>query len=127
MRPDTVPAASADQPAGIAAATAIEFNPVSGNQDEEYIEIVNSNDVAIDVSGWKLSGGVQHTFQLGRVIPAGATLYVTPDSKVFRARASGPSGGQNLIVDGGYQGRLSARGETLQLFDASGRMIVETT
>lgn len=116
---------------GISFAT-IEFNPVSGNQDEEYIEIVNSNDVAIDISGWKLSGwklsgGVEHTFQPGLVIPAGETLYVTPDAKVFRARTDGPSGGQNLLIEGGYQGQLSARGETLQLFDASGRMIVEKT
>ncbi|MCH8921975.1 MAG: lamin tail domain-containing protein, partial [Planctomycetes bacterium] len=106
---------------------AIEFNPVSGNQDEEFIELVNSNSVAIDISGWKLSGGVEHTFQPGVVIPAGGTLYVTPNSKAFRARASGPSGGQNLLIEGGYQGHLSARGETITLVDVADREIISTS
>src|SRR5256885_13389619 len=32
---------------------AIEFNPASGNQAQEYIELVNPNSFAVDISGWK--------------------------------------------------------------------------
>ena len=34
-----------------------EYNPPSGNQDEEYVELVNPNAYAVDISGWKLDGG----------------------------------------------------------------------
>ena len=40
-------------------------NPVSGNQDEEYLTLVNPNSVAVDISGWKLSGVVDFTFEGG--------------------------------------------------------------
>ena len=42
---------------------AIEFNPASTNQDEEYIQLVNNNASAVDMSDWTLSGGVDFTFQ----------------------------------------------------------------
>ena len=97
-----------------------DVNPVSGNQDEEYIKLDNPNDVAVDVSGWRLTGGVQHTFRPGTVIPAGGSLYVTPSVRAFLARTTGPSGDQELFVQGNYDGRISNAGETtltLQAFD----------
>ena len=57
------------------------------------------------------------------VIPAQGTLYVSPNVKAFRARTSGPRGGQGLFVQGNYQGQLSARGEMLQLSDKAGRLV----
>ena len=101
----------------------IEFNPASGNQGEEYVEIVNQNDFAVDLSGWGLRGAVELTFAPGTVVPAGGTLYASPDVNAFRARAAGPSGGQGLFVVGDYGGHLSAFGEALYLDDAAGRPI----
>ncbi len=63
---------------------AIEFNPASGNQDEEYLQLLNSNNVAVDLSGWRLEGGIQWQFPPGTVLPAGWSLYVTPNAKAFR-------------------------------------------
>ncbi|MEX2188923.1 MAG: CotH kinase family protein [Pirellulales bacterium] len=94
---------------------AIDYNPASGNQDEEYIQLVNPNPFAVDISGWKLSGGVDFTFAGGTVIPTGESLYVASDVREFRARASGPTGGQSLQVVGGYQGHISNFGETIDL------------
>ncbi|MEM7392750.1 MAG: CotH kinase family protein, partial [Verrucomicrobiota bacterium] len=34
------------------------ISPISGNQDEEYIELINTNAVAVDISGWRLDGGI---------------------------------------------------------------------
>ena len=93
----------------------LDYNPVSSNQDEEYIQLTNNNDFAVDITNWELVGGVRMTFQPGTVISAGGSLYVTPDAKAFRARATGPSGGQQLFVQGGYRGHLSNFGETIDL------------
>ena len=103
------------------------FSPASGNQDEEYLEIVNSNSFAVDVSGWELTGGVEMTFQGGTVIPANSTMYVSPNVAAFRARGSGPTGGQGRFVVGGYQGHLSSFGETVGLRDKAGSSITSAS
>ena len=101
----------------------IEFNPTSGNQAEEYIQLVNPAQTAIDISGWKLRGAISFTFPPGTVIRADTVLYVSPNLTAFRARASGPRGGQGLLVLGNYDRQLSARGETIRLIDARGRTV----
>jgi hypothetical protein len=102
---------------------AYEHNPPSGNQDEEYIELTNPNAYAVDISGWQLAGGVEHTFLPGTVLLAGGRLYASPNARAFRNRATGPRGGQGLFVQGDYQGHLSNWGETVQLLDRSGRIV----
>ncbi|MGD0516587.1 MAG: lamin tail domain-containing protein, partial [Thermoguttaceae bacterium] len=97
--------------------------PISGNQDQEYLTLVNPNSAAVDISGWKLSGGIDFTFASGTVIPAGGTLYVSPNVVAFRQRATGPAGGQGLFVVGGYNGHLSLWGESLQLLDQFNRVV----
>ncbi len=99
----------------------LEVTPISGNQDEEFIELRNDNAFAVDVSGWTLSGQVEHTFAPGTVLPGGTSLYLSPNVRAFRARATGPRGGQSLFVQGNYRGQLSARGGNLMLHDTAGR------
>lgn len=101
----------------------IEFNPASGNQDEEYIELVNSNATSVDISGWQLTGGVEHTFDKGTVIPAGESLYVSPRQVAFRARTTGPSGNQGLFIQGNYNGHISSFGETIDLVAPDGSTV----
>ena len=93
-----------------------EYNPASGNQDEEYIQLINPNSYAVDISGWKLTGGAEHTFLPGTVIVAGGSLYVCPNVAAFRARAAYPTGGRGLFVQGNYSRHLSNWGETVNLF-----------
>src|SRR5206468_1580891 len=50
--------------------SAFEYNPSSGNQLQEFICLTNPNPYALDLSGWKLDGGVRFTFQPGTVVPA---------------------------------------------------------
>ncbi|MCA9197308.1 MAG: lamin tail domain-containing protein, partial [Planctomycetales bacterium] len=101
----------------------LDVNPASGNQDEEYLRLDNPTDQAVDISGWHLTGGIEHTFRKGTIIPAGGSIYVSPNVAAFRLRASGPSGGQGLLVQGNYQGNLSGFGETIQLLAADGQML----
>jgi hypothetical protein len=99
---------------------AIEFNPSSANQAEEYICLTNTLPFAVDISGWRLEGAVQHTFAPGTVVRSNNVMYVSPDVVAFRARTTGPRGGQGLFVQGNYRGQLSARGESLRLLDQFG-------
>ena len=92
---------------------AIDFNPISGDQNEEYIQIQNLSGTAVDISGWTVEGAIVHTFAPGTVIAAGEDLYITPSSSAFRARATGPSGGQGLFVQQWNSGNLSSFGETI--------------
>lgn len=105
----------------------IVYDPVSGNQDEEYIELTNNNEISVDISGWKLEGGVEYTFEPGTVIPDGWTLYVSPNVNAFRARTTSPKGGESLYVQGNYKGHLSSFPETISLMDVSGDLIGSAT
>ncbi|MHC4742984.1 MAG: lamin tail domain-containing protein, partial [Planctomycetota bacterium] len=102
-----------------------DYNPDSHNQDQEYIELYNPNAYSIDISGWRLRDAVEHEFLPGTVIVPDQSLYVCPDSAAFRARTSGPKGGQGLFVQGGYKGHLSSWGETITLLNR-GNNVVDT-
>lgn len=103
----------------------VEANP-SGNQAQEYILFTNANTYAVDMSRWQLTGGVTHVFKPGTVLPARGSLYLSPDVKAFRARPTGPGGGQGLFAQGNYRGQLSAWGESLSLVDTTGRLVNRT-
>ena len=97
---------------------AVDANPASGNQDEEYVELVNPDTTAaVDISGWRLKRGVEHTFAAGTVILPGGKMIVAGKTAAFRARTAAPRGGQDLFVQGNYKGTISARGETIELWD----------
>lgn len=102
--------------------TGLDYNPASKDQDQEYLELTNPHPVALDVSGWQLSGGVSFVFPGGTVVPAGESLYVSPATGAFRSRTTGPTGGQGLLVTGPYAGGLSNFGETVDLRDAGGAL-----
>ena len=95
----------------------VEVLPQSGNQDEEYVQLSNPNPYEVDISGWELKRGVEHTFEPGIVIRANNVMYVAGKTSAFRARTTAPSGGQQLFVQGGFKGTLSARGEIVELWD----------
>ncbi len=103
--------------------TEVDVTPISGNQDEEYVKLTNPNSTAVDISGWTLTGGISFTFGQGTIIPAGGSLYVSPNTKAFRSRATGPTGGQSLFVVGPYDGHISALGETIQLKNTDGSIV----
>ena len=105
----------------------MEPNPASGNQDEEYLTLVNPNDTAVDLSGWRIAYDVEHTFAPGVVLPAGGTLYLSPDVTAFRQRALSPTGGEGHFVQGNYRGQLSNRWGVRALYDAGGRLVARKT
>ncbi|HWB04418.1 MAG TPA: lamin tail domain-containing protein [Verrucomicrobiales bacterium] len=102
-------------------------NPASHNQDEEYIQLTNNNAYSVDLSAWKLEGGVTHTIKSGTVLLAGESLYLTPNPKAFRTRTTAPRGAQRLFVQGNVNGHLSNFGENLTLKNAAGTVISSLT
>ncbi len=102
---------------------AVEANPPGGNQDQEYVELQNPGTFDVDLSGWTLKGGVTFTFQGGTVLPAGQSLYISPDRYAFRQRALSPKGGERRFVVGPYSGHLNNFGETLTLRNVAGTII----
>jgi hypothetical protein len=103
---------------------AIDYNPASGNQLQEYIQLINTNSTEVDISHWKLAGAIEHTFQGGVVLPRnGGSVYVVPNKRAFRARATTPRGGMGLFIEGAYSGQLSARGETIYLSNKVGTLV----
>ncbi len=112
-----------------------EVDPAPGDSQAEYFQLINPNNEAIDLSGWSVSGAVAFVFPSGTVIPQKGTLFSPDDGflhvvknvRAFRERSTGPGGGQGLFYVGGYEGRLSTRGETIRILDDSGRLVVEHT
>lgn len=103
------------------------FPAGSTTQDEEYIQLTNPNAFAADISRWTLSGGVEFTFKPGTVINAGGSLYVSPRQAAFRARTVSPRGGEGRFVVGPYDGKISSRGELIELRDASAVLVTSVT
>jgi len=108
----------------------VDYMPASGNAMEEYFTLLNTNDYAVDISGWSVTGGIQHVFSPGTVIPSGGgtnqnigRFHVARLSSAFRARSGGSFAGQYIFVQDGYKGQLSARGENLVLLDTNGMQI----
>lgn len=105
----------------------LDFNPTSGNQDHEYLELINNESVYIDVSGWSVDGGIRHTLEPGTVIPPGESLFLTPSAIAFRQRTVSPSGGEQNYAQGNYSGNLSNFGESITLSNDDGVLIDSET
>ena len=119
---DFIPAA---QPANTVVLIASwDYNPVSGNPNEQYVELRNTNSYAVDVSNWRLLGGIEFTLRPGTVIPAGKSLYLSPSVNAFRARAVSPHAGQGLFVQGPYGGFLSSQGNTPLILETDNGALV---
>ncbi|MDB6132216.1 MAG: Spore coat protein CotH [Verrucomicrobiales bacterium] len=116
----------------------VDFNPGGpDSQNQEYFTIINPTNLAIDVSGWKISGGVGFVIPSGTVIPSTVRataadpdrnkLFVARNAKGFRARTVSPKQGEKRFVVSGYDGQLSARGESLELRTDKDVLITSTS
>jgi hypothetical protein len=97
----------------------IHYDP-AGVAAEEFIELINPGDSAVDISGWKLGGGVAFTFPGGTVIPAGGYRVVAADPATILANFS-------VTALGPFTGKLSNLGERVELRDAGLSLIDRVT
>ncbi len=92
--------------------------------DDEFVEIVNTTDAAIDLSGWVLHDGVQlrHTFAISTVLPANCAVVV------FGGGLLPGTYGESLVFTATTRALgLNNTGDTLTLFDASAAAVITTT
>ena len=95
----------------------IMYNPPAG-QGYEFIELENTGDLTIDLSGLSFSNGVDYTFADGTVLAPGEFHLLVADEAAFlEAFPDAPVGGE-------YDDRLSNGGEKLTLKDRENATIV---
>ena len=99
----------------------IMYNPQSGNQEEEYIELHNITGTLVTLyrydksTPWKFTDGIDYTFSAGPVvtIPAYGYLMVVKDLSAFTTRYGGMPPGVQVLDD--YNGWLNDGGEKLEI------------
>jgi hypothetical protein len=95
----------------------IMFNPPSHRTNDEWIEIHNTHDAPINLTGWRFTRGIDFTFP-NISIPAGGYLVIAADTNAFKAIYPGVT---NVI--GNWVGRLSNVDEELRLENAYGEVV----
>jgi len=93
----------------------IMYHPAANEPTLEWVELYNQMSVDVDISGWRISNGIEHTFPNGTLIRGGGYLVVA----ISPGTLSALTGVTNLF--GPFSGRLSNSGEKLELQDINGR------
>ena len=92
------------------------------SDDDEFVEIVNMGDEAVDLSGWTLSDAisVRHTFPDGTSLPAMSAIVVFGGGD-----PTGDFGGSEVQTTGSLG--LNNGGDTVTLSDDDGDVVAEQT
>jgi len=91
----------------------IMYNPVSGNQDEEFIELFNRSTKNIDLNGWRINDGISYTFTSSFNLAPGAYLVIAKDLDLLKTNHPGSLTSANSV--GNFNGNLSNGGERIAL------------
>ncbi|HTY88179.1 MAG TPA: lamin tail domain-containing protein, partial [Candidatus Acidoferrum sp.] len=88
------------------------YHPISGNDDDQYVELYNRGTNQVDLSGWTLADAISFTFPGGTVLATNGYLVIARNAARLRANYS------NLNLTnclGDFSGKLSGSGERLAL------------
>jgi hypothetical protein len=96
--------------------TEILYDSEGGESDLEFVELVNHSGFDVDITGWRIGGGVDYVFPEGSRVADGAYIVVAKDLAAFERRY--PSVASSVTVFGPFAGRLDDSGEALELYDA---------
>ena len=87
------------------------YDPISGNDDDQYIELYNQGTNTVNLAGWQLTSAVTFTFPSITIAPNG---YVVVGRNTANLLAKYPNlSAANTVGD--YSGKLSHNGELLIL------------
>jgi hypothetical protein len=100
----------------------IMFDPISGLDGDEFLEIANPGTTSVDLSGWTFSKGITLTLPAGSTIAAGGYFVVSPDAARY---ASTYRRTANAVYDPTTS--LKNSGETVTLNNAAGATIDTVT
>ncbi|PYJ06624.1 MAG: hypothetical protein DME25_06210, partial [Verrucomicrobia bacterium] len=90
----------------------IMYSPITGNNDDEYVELYNRATNAVDVSRWKVTAGITFTIPTNTVIPSNGFLVIA--KSMTNLLAHYPNLNSANIV-GDYKGALKNGGERIAL------------
>ncbi len=90
----------------------IHYHPQDGDTGAEWIELFNQMGVDIDLTGWRIEGGVDFAFPKDTVIPGRGYLVIAADPERSASEALGP-----------WMGSLSNDGEELRLVSGTDRLM----
>ncbi len=96
----------------------LQYHPLDSQQGE-WIELKNQNSSDVDLSGWRLDGGVDYAFPAGTVIRGGKYLVIAVNPAGLM-NATGITG-----VLGPFSNSLANSGETVTLKNNNGRRMDE--
>lgn len=86
-------------------------DPISEQDQAEYIELYNKTGSPVSIAGWKLRGGVDYDFPAGTSVPANGYLIVGGNKAFLQSVYGG-----NPVGD--WSGKLANKGEYIRLEDA---------
>lgn len=92
----------------------IHYNPAENTVREEFIELFNAGSQAVDLSLWRLRGGIDYVFGNGVSLLPGAYVVVAAEPAVIQAR-------YGVSALGPWSGGLASEGERITLRDATDR------
>lgn len=96
----------------------IHYNPPDNTVREEFIELFNPGPNAVDLSGWRLRGGIEFVFSNNVSIGPGAYAVAASNPSVIRAR-------YGITALGPWTGNLSSDGERITLRDPTDAIVDE--
>lgn len=88
------------------------YHPLSGLDDDEYIELFNQSTGAVNIGYWRFTDGVTFAFPPGTTIPGRGYLVVARNATNLIARYPQLGPGNTI---GNYSGQLADGGEHLRL------------
>jgi len=99
----------------------IMYHPATNEAALEWVELYNPMSYDMDISGWRLRGGVEYDFTNGTLVPGRGYLVVASSPAELTAH----SGATNVV--GPFSGRLGNNGEELRLRSNNGRLLDEVS
>ena len=90
----------------------IMYNPISGLDDDEYLELYNRSSAPVDLGGWRFTRGLDYRIPVGVTLPVGGFLVVAKNPA--QLLATHPSLNPATLL-GGYNGTLANGGERIVL------------
>jgi hypothetical protein len=90
----------------------IMYHPISNDKDDQYLELHNPGETAVELGGWRLAAGVDFNFAPGTVIPPGGYLVVARNATQLRTHYDYLTAANTV---GNFQGSLSGKGARVAL------------
>ena len=110
--------AAVSSPAQNVIVNEIMYHSSSTNVLDQWFEIYNADTNAVNLSGWKITKGVNYAFATNTMLAAGGYLVVASDRATFTNKYPGVT---NFVA--GWTGKLSHGGDQIQIEDAVGQAI----